>query len=745
MPQSSRAARHADERERAKEQESKRNRGAISCAECRRLKLKCDKTVPCSSCTRRGCASICPNGSLTTGQGTRFILADTDRLHRKIVEMSDRIRQLEDALAILQASTGARDPHPLLSRDLLGIKSGIELHSASLAGGSTNVGADSSSDNSGTNPPANSENEMVLEVFGTLAVRDDGGARFFGSSAGQESLLLDADLEPISPTTLITEPLPELVERLNSSFPSGPSDSPLMDFEELIETYLPPWPRAAQLRDLYLEQAPWFFGAVTSRQLCDELLPMFYSEAEQKGLSSRAQTPPPPTPSTPSSSVTFQLPRKPEVKTISDNASPHDLALLFVVFCFGALTDPILPAAPHNTEASQYFDYTKAALNLVPILDGNPSVSTVQTLSLMGIYQGMVADENSIEITWAYMGLSCRLAQTVGLHRDSARWKLSPSEVQKRRALFWELFITDGFQSLATGRLPIFSLPFVDTQPAADPDEELGEDGTSIPSFPAWKARFGRECIAPIVQATTQARTPKYSVILELDRKIRDMELPKYATGQRPDGAGLSKTMSHYMPQNYRELALTYVHRCYFAQALTEFPQDPLRSSYAPSFLAGYRSACALLSSMREQFELFPIQLARFWVLWTHAFSATVMLASVVTHGGITKTAQAAMGELRLALDLFERTSKHGGRAVKFLPIIRRLHDKAYASINEGFKMQKDIFGAGEGEKRDELSIFGGRTHTVKSKVSKPIRKRSVSRRRISPAGQSPGTGAPSP
>lgn len=27
-----------------------------------RLKLKCDKSVPCSSCMRRGCASICPNG-----------------------------------------------------------------------------------------------------------------------------------------------------------------------------------------------------------------------------------------------------------------------------------------------------------------------------------------------------------------------------------------------------------------------------------------------------------------------------------------------------------------------------------------------------------------------------------------------------------------------------------------------------------------------------------------------------------
>lgn len=43
------------------------------------------------------------------------------------------------------------------------------------------------------------------------------------------------------------------------------------------------------------------------------------------------------------------------------------------------------------------------------------------------------------------------------------------------------------------------------------------------------------------------------------------------------------------------------------------------------------------------------------------------MLAGVVTHGGATKTAQAAYGELRLAAELFEKAAPHGGRAVKFL------------------------------------------------------------------------------
>lgn len=85
MPLSGRARTDGDKERSSKnqEQELKRARGAISCAECRRLKLKCDKTVPCSSCKRRGCASICPNGSLTTGQGTRYASSSTSLRVRK--------------------------------------------------------------------------------------------------------------------------------------------------------------------------------------------------------------------------------------------------------------------------------------------------------------------------------------------------------------------------------------------------------------------------------------------------------------------------------------------------------------------------------------------------------------------------------------------------------------------------------------------------------------------------------------
>lgn len=116
-----------------------------------------------------------------------------------------------------------------------------------------------------------------------------------------------------------------------------------------------------------------------------------------------------------------------------------------------------------------------------------------------------------------------------------------------------------------------FSLPFVDCELALDPDETMSDDGTPMAScqynisrrfkpltfslVPAWKARFGAQCIAHVVQGTLTARAPKYSVILELDRRIRDMPLPKYSYEQPPQGAGWSQTMSHFMPINYRHFS----------------------------------------------------------------------------------------------------------------------------------------------------------------------------------------------
>ncbi|KAF7375467.1 Zn(2)-C6 fungal-type domain-containing protein [Mycena sanguinolenta] len=77
-----------------------------------RLKIKCNKQIPCESCVRRGCSALCPNGVLATGQcDTRSDLSVTENLHRELARIEECIRTLEGALTVLHANGTV---HPLL-------------------------------------------------------------------------------------------------------------------------------------------------------------------------------------------------------------------------------------------------------------------------------------------------------------------------------------------------------------------------------------------------------------------------------------------------------------------------------------------------------------------------------------------------------------------------------------------------------------------------------------------------------
>ena len=97
-----------------------------------------------------------------------FVLADTSQLHNKISEMGQRIRQLEDALAIFQAGV-SNETHPLLREELLAIKFGP--------------------DNANTPPKEKRPLEHSLDsmdALGTLTIGDRGEGKYFGRSAGSE-------------------------------------------------------------------------------------------------------------------------------------------------------------------------------------------------------------------------------------------------------------------------------------------------------------------------------------------------------------------------------------------------------------------------------------------------------------------------------------------------------------------------------------------------------------------------------
>ncbi|KAF7352874.1 Zn(2)-C6 fungal-type domain-containing protein [Mycena venus] len=541
-------------------------------------------------------------------QGTRFVLASTDHLHTKIGEMGQRIRQLEDALAIFQASTGSNDTHPLLRDELLSIKFGPEK------------GAAPEKQFKAKEPSVDS-----IDALGTLTIGDDGDGKFgkyFGPSAGSETLFLaGAEMEMPGSNDFPEFPLSVEIARLSNSFP---------------------------------------FSA----------------------------------------------------------------GVLFMFFALGALVD--LTLEPHNAESDRYYHASRAAMALRSVFD-SPEMATVQAVLLMASYHNMGGRTYTMESSWSLMCLGSKLAQSLGLHRDSARWNMDPKTVNRRRSLFWELFSAELFQSIALGRPPSIRLSYVDCEFPAPEDQTLDENGNPRISYYEWKYTFTRDVFSIITERTLTAESPTYETVLELDRLVRAKTLPPYLNvflGREDENCTPSVYMRGCLLGQFRSVALLYIHRTFFAQAMLDHPVNPLRSPYAPSFLAAYRCASGMIKANLNHFERFPELCCRWWVVWTHLFSAAIIVGCIVTRSPSSSMAPTAFIELGLACDLFEKGAKFSRRARSGLAILCKLREKAfqvYSQFRSGNPAPPPTgFGPGlfdYGE--DELALFGGQTRVMVSKLIK--------------------------
>ncbi|KAJ7904419.1 hypothetical protein B0H14DRAFT_3079297 [Mycena olivaceomarginata] len=646
------------------ETDVRRARGEVHhyCAECRRLKLKCDKKLPCSSCIRRGCPSICPNGSLSS-QGTRFVLASTDHLHTKIGEMGQRIRQLEDALAIFQAVNGS---HPLLRDELLSIKFGPEK------------GAVPEKQIKSKEPSMDSG----IDALGTLTIGDDGENKFgkyFGPSAGSEA---GAEMEMSSNDFPEFPPLSVEIARLSNSFPFSAGGPPGRGLDLLFDC-LPEQPRAWALCETYLEQCAWQFRPIAREEMVEDfIIPIYKSLRERRSWNSDADFP--------------------------HTISPHKMAVLFLFFSLGALVD--LTLEPHNAESDRFYHASRAAMALRSVFD-SPEMATVQAVLLMATYHNMGGRSYTMESSWSLMCLGSKrvflLLAELSLDRDSARWNMDPKTVNRRRFLFWELFSAELFQSIALGRPPSIRLSYVDCD----------------------------------LQRT--------ETVLELDRLVRAKTLPAYLNvflGREDENCTPSVYMRGCLLGQV-QVPLLYIHRTFFAQAMLDHPVNPLRSPYAPSFLAAYRCASGMIKANLNHFERFPELCCRWWVVWTHC--------CIVTRSPSSSMAPTAFIELGLACDLFEKGAKFSRRARSGLAILGKLREKAfqvYSQFRSGNPTPPPVSGFGPGlfdYGEDELALFGGQTRVLVSRLisrkDKDKNKDQTSKESYGPSASSTSTSVSSP
>lgn len=673
----------------------KRRRGAtrLSCAECRRLKLRCDRGIPCGSCLKRGCGAICPDGSLTTGLGNRFVLASTQELHEKITELCSRVRDLEDALRASH-SQNSTEPHPLLTDALLLVKAPLQRESPPR--NLTTI-----------NQQEEENNPDVIDSFGTLAINSSGHTNYYGQFANSWCFLQnEMEDEPKDDPRShdLRNILPAEILQFSGSLPLAPVVRPSLDtVKERLRNfhwYLPTAEKAAELRDIYFNYAAWLYNPISLSDFNSTVYSVLFN-----------------------SQASLAINDEPNI------VRSHRLSVMFMVLAIGSLMDTRLPS--YNVEAEKYHQLARAALFQNSIFD-EPTLGTVQALYLMSFYLFFADRQGSSGGSrWAIMGMAVKLAQSIGLHRDTGRWKLDTSETQRRREVFWELYVHDSWQCITYGRPPAFSTTQVDCKMPFPHDPSVDN------AFSAWKHNFSSECIAAVHDQVFGAKTPTYATILQLDRKLRAYQVPPVLQiagfggtssepnlGPYPDSIPL--TLQRHLVLAIREINLLYMHRGFFARALSDHPKDPLGSPYGSSVIAAYRSAGSLIALMRNLHSQLREPLERMWFLWTHMFSCAIILGSIVTRSPSLSLAPSALVQLDSACALFSKAAK-GFRAEKVLEIMVKLREKAHASLQafkegKGSPLTRGVV-LSDDEEEDELSMLGGKTRLVGkgSALTRPV------------------------
>ncbi|KIY52929.1 hypothetical protein FISHEDRAFT_69385 [Fistulina hepatica ATCC 64428] len=677
----------------------------LSCAECRRLKLRCDRSVPCSSCVKRGCGAICPDGSLTTGLGNRFVLASTQELHEKISELANRVRQLEDALRTSHARYST-EQHPLLAEELLKIKAPLQREAPAVRNQPNQLKAD------------DEHNPDVVDAFGSLSISLSGRTKYFGQTANSWYFLQNESVPDDEPES---DPLVELQSLLPRNILARAASIPISDVPSTVEGrpvqlselmwYLPDQHRTTELRNIYFLQAAWMYNPISEASFNADIFGHLYDPLLMKA---------------------------PTVELVV----AHKLSLMYMVLAIGSLMDVELPA--YNLEAEKYHQLARASLFLAPFID-EPTVHAIQALFLMCFYLFIADRQNGTRAgsRWVIMGIAVKMAQSIGLHRDSGRWKLVPSqETQRRRELFWEIYTYDSWQCLTFGRPPSVTLAHVDCKmpyPADTTDESC---------YHSWKHLFTSECMSQLHDQAFNAKTPSYTKILQLDRKMRAFPVPQALQVVGFGGAGVqegpsesvSLILQRHIVLAIREMNLLYLHRSFFARAISEHSKDPLGSPYGTSVIAAYRSAGSLVALMRNLHAQLREPSERIWFLWTHMFSCAIVLGSIVTKCPSLSLAPSALAQLDGACELFQQTADKF-RARRVLMIMLQLRQRAHNCLDQ---WRKGAVSTSSTDDQDELSVLGGKTRLVKEEPASPqiIDRSPNSHNPVIPLPLSPGTGS---
>ncbi|KAH8116265.1 fungal-specific transcription factor domain-containing protein [Phellopilus nigrolimitatus] len=636
----------ANEKESTKVSGSKNDRKlGMSCAECRRSKLKCDRSFPCSACVRRGCANICPDGTLAATKGNKVLQTQNETLMQTVKRMTTRIHDLEAALGNTQAQISPQ-PHPLLQDN-------ERLKETAIRVGDEYEGS-------------NEDIEEASDLVGSLAIGEQGRTRFHGQSSASEflqTLLPGSEEDGLPPfsSNLYKMGLPLHIIDLVNAFPFG-AVTPDPEARSSLLRFLPDHSKALALSLLYFEHAGCSFQVVQQEIFIPFLLRILMQVAN--GM------------------------------TIGENLHSHEVAVIFLVFAVGSHV-----SEDSNDQAlgEKYRWLACAAMSLNPLMKEATS-TTLQALFVMVQYFSCV-DSPSCERRWLLSGVMYRLAYSV--KRDPALWKLSTEETQRRRTLFWEMYAWDAWNSITYGRPPSLNINYTDCRFPEDRSAVSNAKGEKEMSYESYKHRFAAFILAPVLDHVFGVRQLNYAALLDIDIKLRKLPPPSWllaptrGKGEPVDGrawnANSTQAMQQYCVVCARESTLLYIHRRYFATAIRLNSANPLKTKYGASVMAACRSACLLLSGLRSLYGAHPKPASKQSFFWSGAFSACIVLSCLVYNSPGCSVANDALRAIDDGVELYSmRVFEDNSSSVKLLSSVRDNVHKMFEKHHGASNIQLD-------------------------------------------------------
>ncbi|KAJ5579550.1 uncharacterized protein N7459_005535 [Penicillium hispanicum] len=445
----------------------RRRRPPLSCTECRRRKLKCDRSLPCGQCVRSKTADSCvfvgsqpgvssessrrmsppvsrmrPPGNSNDqsgGSGSMFVFdskqnskSNSNRVSKRshqdeLHEMRQRLRMLENALAKPNA---LRTPETSVSDVFSETGTGTVTNSAEAAGVDDRV--------------------RLLPDASFRGKKKK--TRYFGRSHYTTTVSFFQD-----------------IGTLMRRSPNAPKDKELLDMKK-FKTEL--WSRETQSHQrAFREQAFQLDEMVPPRNVADQLLQFYLDTFE----------------------TTYRILHVPTfLKQYADywhSPQKSDLGFVAQLLAVLAAGSCFYVSTPENDDRDTYqqpaMKWIMAVQSYVSCTFVSPDIDLrmVQTQCLLLVARLGVASDG--DVAWASSGSLIRSAMTMGLHRDPTRFRKSSSPFwsEIRRRVWTTIVELDLKISLDRGVPPSVDLDECDCDdPSNWDDSDLTEDMETNPA-----------------------------------------------------------------------------------------------------------------------------------------------------------------------------------------------------------------------------------------------------------------------